>query len=681
MQPVSFQREIDEIPHGFSKLLFDVEKLKKPERIVATYRIASGEQILGYIKSSAPLFTLAVDGTVITDRAIYIHPSHNDWATSNRFPFDEICRHFVYMDSEKSNVYLSTVHSKNIIRGCTLFGRNTGGIELMQFVKALQATLLSRYTWAQQQQQATVTELLTAAHTSMKSGRILQEFVVLMNTVDPFSPQYIAVKLVQAEDIYRSCNTNAYHKFVENASAKVRSAIMQQQNFFETALQSDLSNIHLIFERNYLTEAFASLSASSHLTDTDMAHFAYICVRLDKKADYTSVYRQVKSDAVRQALEAFCACYYNTRMLTVYKAIEADQPLRPEWLNWTDSVGLTPLHYAIILKKSSLVDDLLDSQVWDNACPFQKENSASRAHDYNVLASIVSFHDQINLIKKTSKAVATQIRSLHAIEKQLAIQRKKLDFQNTTRLTLQRAISNVSHAAASNHYEQKAKVENAKVKLENLNEAIEYTKEKIADLESSLDEVSAEIEDLIGTVRTQADQAADDIRNSNDTFVKYLYRLFTEPDMLCHILSHSEDGCRLYSYNGFVFASPADVSIDLPFRIADLVHSSTYQGKENKEHSEQRYSSSKEQQHSRQQTSSESNAEHTRKKKSGEPIQRPYGENWFSPQAHSDMTLLIKEYHKLAKQYHPDICEHSHSQAIFQEILNERAEILEQMAQ
>ena len=130
MSAASFQSEINEIPHRFSKLLFDVEKLKKPEKIASTFHIASDERILGYIKSTVPLFTLTVDGTVITDRAIYIHPSHDDWAASNRFPFDEICKYFIYMDDEKSNVYMSDIHSKSIIRGCTLFGRNTGGIEL-----------------------------------------------------------------------------------------------------------------------------------------------------------------------------------------------------------------------------------------------------------------------------------------------------------------------------------------------------------------------------------------------------------------------------------------------------------------------------------------------------------------------------------------------------------------------
>lgn len=161
---------------------------------------------------------------------------------------------------------------------------------------------------------------------------------------------------------------------------------MQQQNSFEKALQVDLSNIHLNFETDYLTEAYTNLSVSPYRTDTDTLFLAYICVRLDKKDDYTSACRQVKSDDVKLALEAFCTCYYNTRMLTVYEAIKANQPLRSEWLNWTDSMGLTPLHYAIILKKSSLVDNLLDSQVWDDACPFRKEDSASRVYDYNVLA-------------------------------------------------------------------------------------------------------------------------------------------------------------------------------------------------------------------------------------------------------------------------------------------------------
>ena len=317
---------------------------------------------------------------------------------------------------------------------------------------------------------------------------------------------------------------------------------------------------------------------------------------------------------------------------------------------------------------------------WGETCPLPEEIPASAVYDYNVLASIVGFSGQINLIKRTSKAVAAQLRSQRAIEKQLAIQRRKLDFQSAARSTVRQAIHNASRMASANNYEQSEKIENAKIKLENLDEAIEYTKEKIEDLEASLDEIKAEIECLVNEAQNEAEQTADAIRSSTDAFTHYLYQLFTEPNLLCHVLSHSGEGCRLYSYNGFIFAAPSDVSIDLPFRIADLTHGSTYQRKASKEHSEQEYSSSGEERHSRQRTSSESHTEHARKKRADEPIQRPYGKSWFSPQAHSDIKALTKEYHKLAKQYHPDVCGHSRSREIFQEILNERAEILESMA-
>ena len=65
MSAASFQSEINEIPHRFSKLLFDVEKLKKPEKIASTFHIASDERILGY----SPIWP---DGTQHS-RNVYAH--------------------------------------------------------------------------------------------------------------------------------------------------------------------------------------------------------------------------------------------------------------------------------------------------------------------------------------------------------------------------------------------------------------------------------------------------------------------------------------------------------------------------------------------------------------------------------------------------------------------------------
>ena len=57
-------------------------------------------------------------------------------------------------------------------------------------------------------------------------------------------------------------------------------------------------------------------------------------------------------------------------------------------------------------------------------------------------------------------------------------------------------------------------------------------------------------------------------------------------------------------------------------------------------------------------------------------MDRPYGSSWFSPQAHSDENILNAEYRKLAKQYHPDLCKQNEAKEIFQEITNEKNNIL-----
>ena len=47
-------------------------------------------------------------------------------------------------------------------------------------------------------------------------------------------------------------------------------------------------------------------------------------------------------------------------MIKVFELISEGTLPCDEWLEWTDSNGLTALHYAIILKKDDLVEQLLE---------------------------------------------------------------------------------------------------------------------------------------------------------------------------------------------------------------------------------------------------------------------------------------------------------------------------------
>ena len=76
----SFLSEIKEIPHTYTKINFDTSKIKNIDNIYEAYEIPRSEKIVAFIKSSIILAPLSLGGNIITDCAIYHHPSHDDWA-------------------------------------------------------------------------------------------------------------------------------------------------------------------------------------------------------------------------------------------------------------------------------------------------------------------------------------------------------------------------------------------------------------------------------------------------------------------------------------------------------------------------------------------------------------------------------------------------------------------------
>lgn len=49
-------------------------------------------------------------------------------------------------------------------------------------------------------------------------------------------------------------------------------------------------------------------------------------------------------------------------------------------------------------------------------------------------------------------------------------------------------------------------------------------------------------------------------------------------------------------------------------------------------------------------------------------VKKPFGDSWFSAEAHGDPEALKKEFRILAKQYHPDTAELPDTTELFQEI-------------
>lgn len=192
--------------------------------------------------------------------------------------------------------------------------------------------------------------------------------------------------------------------------------------------------------------------------------------------------RQTYGEGSEQPVEAFHCCYYNLRMTEVYSAIKSGKTFDPEWANWTDSMGLTPLHYAIILKNESYIENLLNNYSWGSENDTE-DNASSSIYSYNTLASLRNLSNRRFILEKTSSVISTQLRTRKAVERQLWLVRRKLDLQNTTYSAAYKGLQNARRSASPDNEEQQTRIIEFEEKLENLKQLIPETKDQIHELE------------------------------------------------------------------------------------------------------------------------------------------------------------------------------------------------------
>ena len=606
---------------------------------------------MAYIKSSVPFMGPLV---VITDCAIYsyLHES---------IPISELCCYAVTQADVKSTVILSNARGSQDILGGTFITKNVAGMELVQFIRELQRGLLRDYTWARQQRDTMAEEILAAARSEMQAGRIPAERIMLLDALaleDNYCNSVVALK---AEDIFRTFDRTAYQEFLNHlpvAASGIRSTLNSNQELFSGNFIRDLSNLDLTFDSNFLSTVYSNLSMYTEFSESHCLILTYICARLDKHEQFSRGREQVRrrlGDVKAQELDFFKGRYCNLRMKRVYDVIKDGAMPPEEWLSWTDSIGLTPLHYAIILHQEYVVEQMLEKRSWQLNLADQADDVADIL-DYTVLACYMGLSNRADVFQKTSELVAAQLRSRKALERRLFIKKRKLDLQSATEKREREILRQARH----NRDIPADKIYDLQEKLENVAELKSETLEEIDEINQTISDIDCEIQELTEDALINAADTIQRLRGSPNPLLQYLFRLFSDPVLFLHVLSGSQERCRLYTSDGFSFVTPADVNIDLPYCEE---YTETQEGSSHAEHTtDQNFHESQGQQQD-----------------AGGPIKRPYGESWFSPEAHHDMKKLKEEYHRLAKQYHPDKCAHPRSKQIFQEILNERASILESM--
>ena len=665
-----FKHEVESLRGNYSKITFGTAMLKKIDKVYSQFHIPSSETILAHIRSSVPFMGQLA---VITDCAIYTY-------LSEPVPISEACGYLVAMADAKASVNISNAVGNRDILGGSFVVQNTAGIELTQFIKALQGKLLQTYPWARQQRDALANGIMAAARSEMKIGRISSEKLSQLNALAEESAYCDSVAFLKGEDIFRSCSFSEYQRFVTQQESKVsyaaKAVLSNSQEKFSAALICDLGDLSLDFSNGYLEAAYHNMSELTTYTESQCLILAYLCARLGKEEQFKTLREQVCrrcGEDKALSLDFFKGRYFNNRMKKVYELVKQGTMPPAEWLGWTDSVGLSALHYAILLNQETLVEDLLEKKTWTVKAPVS-DGEAELLYDYTVLACYKNLSNRRTVFQKTSDLVAAQLRSRKALERRLWLKERKLDIQNAS---AQKARELMRTARKEGLYE---KEEEWREKLDNVSMLRDETRMEIDEINQSISEIDYEISVLTSDAMVEAADAIQRLQSSVNPFVHYLFCLFSDMDALLHMISVKEGAFKLYIYNGFRFVTPADVHVDLSYIMDQKQEDnwkSGYQESSHREYHEQRQHNTNGQHRTHQERTQQSQGE--QKTDAGTSIKKPYGTSWFSPEAHRNMKKLKEEYRALAKKYHPDVCDHPRSKEIFQDILNERADILEHM--
>lgn len=641
----SFSQYILNQAGHFSKIIYGTDKIKKIEKVYTTYRIYSSEKILAYIKNTLPFIGLNVDGTIITNQAIYFDPSHKDWAPSNRFAFSEICGYVFTMENDKASVMAENTSGSFQIMNGTLLGKNVGGCELIQLIEEVQASLTSSNSWALQQRDAVVDHVKQVACSDLQKGRLSSHSINLLNSISKDSRYLTDSLIIKAEDIYRTFDIAQFNLFLQNHS-QLSSLSSDLSKRFEKNFIDDLKSIYVDFDKDFLKETSNNLSKIENVSSVQQWIIGYIHARLDNNSSFQntcSAINQIGGDNASIPLIKFRCCYMNQKMRKVLDAIQTSGEIPNEWIGLIDNLGLTPLHYALILHKKETASKLLDKYEWKVSSPAQDYD----VFDYTVLACYLNLDNCEEVYCKTSQDVAALLRSKKSLENRVWLKKKRLSLQET----LIRQTRNVLHTAKrqGGDYNRILEVQD---KLNELINANRELKIEIEELQQDISEIDFEIKDTIQSGLANARNKAQQFANESDVFICHLRHIFSDAAFLSHVLNVDPDNCILYTHRSITFTVPNDVELGKAY--------SGYGGfTDDASSSQSSYS----------QNSTKQNS----------PITKPYGNSWFSPEAHHNMKILREEYHALAKQYHPDLCNHIRSKEIFQEILNERADILDSM--
>ena len=633
--------------HRCKKICFDIDKIKKIDKVYSAYKIPKEEKIIAYCKDSLPLIPITVMGTVFTNQAVYRCPSvPSEKGTEFQLvKYSALGSGLIVQDGPKGGVFFYTQNDEFRLIDPTLMSNNVAGTEVRCILRKLQIQLLRMDASAKKESAVLCDVLLQRIKAQMGIEELSAKLNSVLEGLMEFAEYSNRAAMLKAEYLFREFRPQKYEAFVEslpkNISHDVREAIKRiPEEFVENYIEL-ITDVDRKFRYKDISALYERIDGIGK-KEADLIR-AYLRIRMN---DYRNARHQIKDIAnhygsvTANPLKWFHCVYAYYEMQKVYDAIKDHKEYPVAYQKYRDGFGLTPLHYAIILKEEKAIKEMLSQKNWQYASPQRGTNLFAQMYEYVVPASGNQLPYIEEILLKTHEDTIEINNEIRKIKHQIQVNGIVTNVQETNWLA-----HNMEYMGKRSHNASDEELNELVENIDSIEEFVRNRKEELESLEEILTEYERSIKCTMENAIDEALSLLDDATTSEDPLVKYLYRLYFEPEFFEEVLSAIKErrNLKLYQIKDFYFIAPEFAEVNLPYQDMDSI-------------------------------------EEDKKTKTNSYNRPLYGNSWFSSEAHHSIDVLKTEYRKLAKTYHPDVCQMANSKQIFQQISKEYSELLNSLS-
>lgn len=636
----------NKLSEGYSTLKANREEAARA-KLYATFQIPEAEEILSsHVHTTLGAIT---DGVVATNSALYLHESHRGKDGATRIPYTAVCEYIAVQTGERDPVYLYCQDgSTREILGRTLVDGKTGPA-LVERIRNVQAQLLSCNQNCVEQLDKVARRAITDSQNTVRHNGLSPELMNILVYLCKFEAYRKDALCLVAQDYAQQYAQRDYNQNLEEICGADDAALLQELlemrgTFVKTFVQ-DMLNLSFEMDRVRLGATLDRLSKEENngFSKFELGVLAVRALRFDAVERCAVTLENAGSGELAKKLRFFSCVYRNRIMKMVFEKLQRGEEIEKVYLNISDGLGLTALHYALILgNQTALSTLLLRRREW--LAPTSYPALVASGLDYINLAMLLGNEELANRLVKetpTAKKMMRRIQVLH-----YGVQAGKIGLQiaavaastyaadhdyGEERDFLRSELGEDYDAGIDSFFEEEGQVRAQYMETAQNAYAM---REQLGNAQSEAErQMWQDYNVYCDTCLETAAATAASWRTTQDPLIAYFVKLYTSPDFLYEILSSGLSAFQLFQHENYYFIAPPDME--------EKINDTKDNGA-----------------------------------KWDTPMDKPYGTSWFSPAAHSDADTLRKEFRSLAKKYHPDVSQLPNSTVIIQDISNEYSDLM-----